>query len=174
MVLCLKTWESRSSPGLQRTELPLYQCRRRNSRRRIAFDAGWSSPVARQAHNLKAAGSNPAPATSVHRKNPRLIGRGFFRWPASKSPRTRRRVRPLDASPQGPTGSASPHIVSRNSLGERNRRFAHRQALGVCRAFQAEIRAKVIDKKGHCLTGVQVDPDLFVRRFLGRSLVGWL
>ena len=27
-------------------------------------DAGWSSPVARQAHNLKAAGSNPAPATS--------------------------------------------------------------------------------------------------------------
>ena len=26
-------------------------------------DAGWSSPVARQAHNLKAAGSNPAPAT---------------------------------------------------------------------------------------------------------------
>ena len=26
-------------------------------------DAGWSSPVARQAHNLKVAGSNPAPAT---------------------------------------------------------------------------------------------------------------
>ena len=26
-------------------------------------NAGWSSPVARQAHNLKAAGSNPAPAT---------------------------------------------------------------------------------------------------------------
>ena len=25
--------------------------------------AGWSSPVARQAHNLKAAGSNPVPAT---------------------------------------------------------------------------------------------------------------
>ena len=28
-------------------------------------DAGWSSPVARQAHNLKAAGSNPAPATKL-------------------------------------------------------------------------------------------------------------
>ncbi|MGO7215835.1 hypothetical protein ACCS75_32765, partial [Rhizobium ruizarguesonis] len=26
---------------------------------------GWSSPVARQAHNLKAAGSNPAPATKL-------------------------------------------------------------------------------------------------------------
>src|SRR5271166_5556426 len=32
--------------------------------------AGWSSPVARQAHNLKAAGSNPAPATTfTERKN---------------------------------------------------------------------------------------------------------
>ena len=26
-------------------------------------DAGWSSPVARRAHNPKVAGSNPAPAT---------------------------------------------------------------------------------------------------------------
>jgi hypothetical protein len=30
---------------------------------RAAPVAGWSSPVARQAHNLKVAGSNPAPAT---------------------------------------------------------------------------------------------------------------
>ena len=29
-------------------------------------NAGWSSPVARQAHNLKVAGSNPAPATKFH------------------------------------------------------------------------------------------------------------
>src|SRR5439155_14355933 len=29
------------------------------------FGAGWSSPVARQAHNLKVAGSNPAPATNT-------------------------------------------------------------------------------------------------------------
>ena len=28
--------------------------------------AGWSSMVARQAHNLKVAGSNPAPATNFH------------------------------------------------------------------------------------------------------------
>jgi hypothetical protein len=31
--------------------------------RQKPYNAGWSSPVARQAHNLKAAGSNPAPAT---------------------------------------------------------------------------------------------------------------
>ena len=31
---------------------------------KITFIAGWSSPVARQAHNLKVVGSNPAPATS--------------------------------------------------------------------------------------------------------------
>ena len=28
-----------------------------------SHDAGWSSPVARQAHNLKVLGSNPSPAT---------------------------------------------------------------------------------------------------------------
>ena len=33
-------------------------------------DAGWSSPVARQAHNLKAAGSNPAPATTSRHWRP--------------------------------------------------------------------------------------------------------
>ena len=35
-----------------------------------ALGAGWSSPVARQAHNLKAAGSNPAPATKISKKTP--------------------------------------------------------------------------------------------------------
>src|ERR1700733_11997139 len=30
------------------------------------FIAGWSSPVARQAHNLKVIGSNPIPATKYH------------------------------------------------------------------------------------------------------------
>ena len=29
------------------------------------FGAGWSSPVARWAHNSKVAGSNPAPATNL-------------------------------------------------------------------------------------------------------------
>jgi hypothetical protein len=33
-------------------------------------DAGWSSPVARQAHNLKVVGSNPTPAT---KQRPRLV-----------------------------------------------------------------------------------------------------
>ena len=28
--------------------------------------AGWSSPVARQAHNLKVTGSNPVPATKIY------------------------------------------------------------------------------------------------------------
>ena len=86
MVLCLKTRESRSPPGPQRTD------HRKTLQTRFLFitavgnrqpqwtqilllgpptprclpsAAGWSSPVARQAHNLKAAGSNPAPATSL-------------------------------------------------------------------------------------------------------------
>lgn len=33
--------------------------------------AGWSSPVARQAHNLKVTGSNPVPATRY--QNARLV-----------------------------------------------------------------------------------------------------
>jgi hypothetical protein len=33
------------------------------------FDAGWSSPVARQAHNLKVIGSNPIPATKFAAKS---------------------------------------------------------------------------------------------------------
>jgi hypothetical protein len=38
------------------------------------FDAGWSSPVARQAHNLKVAGSNPAPATKINAPQVRPAG----------------------------------------------------------------------------------------------------
>jgi putative endonuclease len=34
------------------------------SRRSFFWNAGWSSPVARQAHNLKVLGSNPSPATN--------------------------------------------------------------------------------------------------------------
>ena len=33
------------------------------------FGAGWSSPVARQAHNLKVVGSNPTPATKKRNDN---------------------------------------------------------------------------------------------------------
>ena len=85
MVLCLKTRESRSLPGLPRTNTtPLYRYRQRETRRfftraprsclssrspskpasKAMIDAGWSSPVARQAHNLKVTGSNPVPATT--------------------------------------------------------------------------------------------------------------
>ena len=48
------------------------------------INAGWSSPVARQAHNLKVVGSNPTPATkinsikSVFYKAPGLLVGGFL------------------------------------------------------------------------------------------------
>ena len=41
-------------------------------------NAGWSSPVARQAHNLKVAGSNPAPATNFSEETPEKPG--VFRY----------------------------------------------------------------------------------------------
>ena len=35
----------------------------------LVIDAGWSSPVARQAHNLEVVGSNPTPATKIYAVN---------------------------------------------------------------------------------------------------------
>ena len=59
MVLRLKAWESRSLPNLKKIPFVclLYF--------RLPIDAGWSSLVARQAHNLKVVGSNPTPATKT-------------------------------------------------------------------------------------------------------------
>ena len=44
-----------------------------------AFDAGWSSPVARQAHNLKVIGSNPIPATKHQNARQARPARAFLR-----------------------------------------------------------------------------------------------
>src|SRR5262249_18479194 len=41
------------------------------------FDAGWSSPVARQAHNLKVVGSNPTPPTKQKACHANAVA-GFF------------------------------------------------------------------------------------------------
>ena len=62
MVLCLKTRESRSPPDLPRTR----QTTPHIPSERTILGAGWSSPVARQAHNLKVTGSNPVPATKSY------------------------------------------------------------------------------------------------------------
>jgi hypothetical protein len=52
------------------------------------LDAGWSSPVARRAHNPKVVGSNPAPATMVVLSQPGLAGLGeiAFFGPCSTRP----------------------------------------------------------------------------------------
>ena len=62
MVLRLKTWESRSPPNLTRNTTYLSYTISMHPR---VTGAGWSSPVARQAHNLKVTGSNPVPATKL-------------------------------------------------------------------------------------------------------------
>ena len=84
MVLVPKHWKSRSSPGIiadglgtnpftiSKKPLPVHTARRLfrlwiPSRRHTYGTAGWSSPVARQAHNLKVVGSNPTPATTTNK-----------------------------------------------------------------------------------------------------------
>jgi len=91
MVLCLKTRESRSPPGLPSARRvtprtahrgappipsidPIRPPRSRRPGRTHTPSAGWSSPVARQAHNLKVAGSNPAPATKHTTTEPTHTG----------------------------------------------------------------------------------------------------
>ncbi len=94
MVLLLKQWKSRSSPGFETgaSKNPFTISKAAAGQpsggffvfglRSADVGAGWSSPVARQAHNLKVAGSNPAPATN---KTARFRA-GFF--VASANPET--------------------------------------------------------------------------------------
>ena len=69
MVLRLKPWESRSSPNPKNRENKTSSLSSRYTHSALVTQnnqrpvAGWSSPVARQAHNLKVVGSNPTPAT---------------------------------------------------------------------------------------------------------------
>src|SRR4051794_17631656 len=79
MVLRLKARESRSPPGLPNgCEIQTLQFTMPD----LAIAAGWSSPVARQAHNLKVTGSNPVPAPKI-RKGPRSRGGLFAVQPPS-------------------------------------------------------------------------------------------
>ena len=86
MVLRLKARESRSPPGLLDGCKKTHTHPNRSSnpsstqpscpchQARSDFDAGWSSPVARQAHNLKVTGSNPVPAPKAFPShNPSLL-----------------------------------------------------------------------------------------------------
>ena len=68
MVLCPKARKSRSPPGFAAGALtqtdrlkPIHDDK--DMAQPALNGAGWSSPVARQAHNLKVVGSNPTPAT---------------------------------------------------------------------------------------------------------------
>ena len=91
-------------------------------------DAGWSSPVARQAHNLKAAGSNPAPATKSKISPPHQNAGGFFasapQHPSDRSP-TRITPRWDTASPC----AISDRIKNRFLLGGRHGAAGHRYFL---------------------------------------------
>src|SRR5690606_19287205 len=83
MVLTLKRWKSRTPPGIaagvRRGKKPIHWSTglsRKGSPFGVSNErhgaAGWSSPVARQAHNLKVVGSNPTPATTITPSGPPL------------------------------------------------------------------------------------------------------
>ena len=78
MVLSLKRWKSRSSPGIEARATCITQYQNPFTTSHTPFAkanvAGWSSPVARQAHNLKVTGSNPVPATNSYNDDAALTG----------------------------------------------------------------------------------------------------
>ena len=87
MVLRLKARESRSSPGLPSgcvSGSPSSRILSAGPSRRLAIAAGWSSPVARQAHNLKVIGSNPIPAPKLEAAP--VSSGGRFRLTATPAP----------------------------------------------------------------------------------------
>jgi hypothetical protein len=63
-------WARVSFDGFPQSEI-------RNPKFRVDFGAGWSSPVARWAHNPKVAGSNPAPATNLRDCGMQTVDCGF-------------------------------------------------------------------------------------------------
>ena len=72
-----------------------------------ASDAGWSSSVARWAHNPEVAGSNPAPATNVNpqvrggfRRNPEAAADASLGGMSARCPQGPARARPLRACPR--------------------------------------------------------------------------
>src|SRR3546814_12183990 len=69
--------------------MPAFCCFGDPARTVELVDAGWSSPVARQAHNLKVVGSNPTPATNKKARVP-MGSRAFC------LPNARRLKRPTD------------------------------------------------------------------------------
>ena len=98
-------------------------------------DAGWSSPVARQAHNLKVAGSNPAPApsdpyapASIRSGSVRLSAANICKHahtapaaPAARRRETPRTRRPLPHPADGSTSRESPQstVTSRSPVAGR-------------------------------------------------------
>ncbi len=56
----------------------------RRSPQGVHFDAGWSSPVARRAHNPKVIGSNPIPA--IHKADASHLPFFVVYWLANVSP----------------------------------------------------------------------------------------
>jgi hypothetical protein len=135
MVLRLKTRESRSLPGLPNATF----ITNTSSHNKQNYDAGWSSPVARQAHNLKVTGSNPVPATKIktqrtsiyHRQAHNLKGEGRPASPLNQSSE-------LIEDPNGQILSPQPSSFSFDS--DQNQNPASSGVFCVCRRLSVSGR----------------------------------
>ena len=85
-------------------------CSRRRLRLKTSV-AGWSSPVARQAHNLKVVGSNPTPATTIKPRFGGVFCVLGVHWSGSgPQESSRRRPGPMNGVTGGSGGGAGTYI----------------------------------------------------------------
>ena len=105
----------------------------------ILYDAGWSSLVARRAHNPKVVGSNPAPATNLFYGEVAQLARAFgsypecrrfksvlryhfyirYGWPIKFGPMVKRlRHRPLTAGSRVRIPMGSPKTIAIRPYGQ--------------------------------------------------------
>ena len=89
-----------------------HRCDRRRLRTKY-HGAGWSSPVARQAHNLKVTGSNPVPATNITAKSSHQAKSlvGSFASPIQMRGRISRRPQRQSQPPQAQAITAANFIA---------------------------------------------------------------
>ena len=144
------------------------------------FIAGWSSPVARQAHNLKVTGSNPVPATKTTAPSSHRLGGVLFFGTCLIGSGNQRPFRPWRVMRRSP----SPWTATAISLGGEGI-----NSLNSCRLFPIAGYGSPVARQPHSLGGVvqiQTPANNFIarnsgdrssadicRRLLGRQSVGF-
>ena len=114
--------------GKVRRNFPSIRCVGKPLLGLLHTDAGWSSSVARRAHNPEVTGSNPVPATKKKVRDP-VQGSRTFLHPGTGNEPTRIEARPMVRGCPNMTGLlGSPLVVATTEAAPGNPENGNRQA----------------------------------------------